>query len=286
MFTFSLIIALVLDRIFTELQDYRTFRWLGSYYQWLVDNWKIDKFGFWPAAGIILFSVLLLVGLLDGLFNNAFFGLFELAFYVLIAALCLGPRSLDRDIDVYLDSLTADDSQQQSTAAELFGVDTENIDASKQIDQVAGNIFVMANRGLYSVVFWLVLAGPLAVVAYRLIERLAMLNQFSGRLGWQSRATQIMAWMEWAPTLLSSFAFMVSGSFDAGFSRSQQLPVFGPDVDRVNHRRLHQVGMACSGIDTENGSLHSIDKIKKVRGLILRSLVVWIAFAGLFELLI
>jgi len=285
MFTFSLIIALVLDRTFTELQDYRSFKWLDNYYRWLIGSWKIDRFGFWPTVGITLLSILLIVGLLDGLFNNALFGLFELAFYVVIATLCLGPRSLDRDIDVYIDSLRADDSQQLMSATALFGVDTRNPEVTEGVDQVAGHIFSIANRGLYSVIFWLVLGGPLAAVGYRLIERMALQIEFSGRLEWRNRAVQIMAWMEWIPALLSSYAFMISGSFDNGFSRSQQLPWFGPDVDRVNNWRLHQVGIACSGIDAENGSLSSIDKIKKVRGLILRALVVWLAFAGLYEYL-
>ena len=282
MITFSLIIALILDRTFEHLQDYRSFQWLGSYYRWLVENWKIDQLGFWAASGFTLLSILLLVGLLSGLFHNALFGLFELAFYVVIGVLCLGPRSLDRDIDVYIDSLGADNSQQLSSAAARFSGNSESTEVSAQ---VAGNIFVMANRSVYSVIFWLVLVGPVAAVGYRLVERMAMQIQFSDKLDWQSRAVQLMAWMEWIPALLSSYAFMICGSFDAGLSRSRQHPMFAQELDRANCQRLRQVGLACSGIDSDSDHLDPVDKIKKVRGLVLRSLVVWIAFAGLFQFL-
>lgn len=285
MLTFSLIIALILDRTFEDLQDYRSFQWLGNYYRWLVENWKIDQFGFWAASGFTLLSILLLVGLLNGLFHTAVFGLFELAFYVVIGILCIGPRSLDRDIDVYIDGLEAENPQQLSSATASFAGNAENSESTEALAQVAGNIFVMANRSLYSVIFWLVLVGPVAAVGYRLIERMAMQIQFSDKLDWQSRAVQIMAWMEWIPALLSSYAFMICGSFDAGLSRSQKLPMFAQELDRLNCQRLHQVGLACSGIDTDSEQLDPVDKIKKVRGLVLRSLVVWIAFAGLFQFL-
>ena len=285
MSTFSLIIALVLDRSYEDLQGYRNFHWLSSYYRWLVEHWKIDQYGFWFAAGPLLLSILLLIALLDGLFKNALFGVFELAFNVAIAAVCLGPRSLDRDIDVYIDSLGDENSGQTARAATWPGVDAGNPKSDEAIDQLAFGVFVMGNRSLYSVIFWMVLAGPVGVVAYRLCERLAMQFDFSDKLDLQERATQLMGWMEWLPALLSSYAFMICGSFDAGLNRNRHLPVLGQNIADINHQRLHQVGMACSGVDTENNHLSAIDKIKKLRGLVLRSLVAWIVIAALVEFL-
>jgi AmpE protein len=283
MLTFSLIIALILDRTFDDLQTYRSYRWLGNYYRWLVENWKIDRLGFWVANGVLLLSILLLVGLLNSLFHNALFGLFELAFYVVIAALCLGPRGLDRDIDEYIDSLGMDDPDRLNRASASLGVDTVSSNQVEAVGQVAGSIFVIANRGHYSVIFWMVLAGPVAAVGYRLLERLAMQNELSVRPDWKRQATQLVAWMEWIPALLSSYAFMICGSFEAGLNRNQQFPVFGGDLADINDRRLRQVGLASTGMDALGEVLDSVEMIKKVRGLVLRSLVAWIAFGALVE---
>ena len=103
-----------------------------------------------------------------------------LAFYLAIGVLCIGPRSLYRDIDVYIDAPGAEIPQQLSSTTARFAGNAENFESTEVSDQV---------------------------------------------------------------------------------------------------------GLACSGIDTDSEQQDPVDKIKKVRGLGLRSLVVWIAFAGLFQFL-
>ena len=103
-----------------------------------------------------------------------------LVFYVAIGVICIGPRSLDRDIDVYIDAPGAENPQQLSSAIARFAGNAENFESTEISDQV---------------------------------------------------------------------------------------------------------GLACSGIDSDSEQQDPVDKTKKVRGLTLRSLVVWITFAGLFQFL-
>jgi len=283
MLTISLIIALVLDRIFPDLLAYRSDRWITNYCQLLGDRWKAGRFGPWPMLGFIVVPVLLLISLVNSVFAFGSINLFTLAFYTVVVYLCLGSRSLDRDIDAYIDALTESDHDRAARdAGAMFGADVDS-EPEVQIRQVAGSIFVLANRNLYSVIFWIVVGGPVVLVVYRLLERIAAQNFVSDYQNINHKSRQLMAWLEWIPAHLSGFAFLICGNFDAGLKRLREQSMFEVDVGAVNDSYLQQVGLA--SIRTEEGvaDLPNAELIKASRGLVLRSLVLWIGFVALLE---
>jgi membrane protein required for beta-lactamase induction len=213
--------------------------------------------------------------LLDGLFDNALFGLFELAFNVAVVFLCLGPRELDKEVDNYLDAIDIGDSQQQFTSASQLTREAPAVELGNQVVQVCKSIFVEANTRLYAVLFWFVLLGPVAVLAYRMIEQLLhacimvhLSNLYRSLLGW----------IEWIPVHLTLFVYMISGSFEDGLEAFRKGTVSAVTLYEQNHELLQQVGYrAISPHDVLNQN-HAMEMVRKSRGLVLRSLIVWLLF--------
>lgn len=253
----GIILALVLDRSFPALRSYRPSDSLSNYFRWTVSHWVSRE---WPRRmipAVIILPVLLLIGLLNSLFQS---GVFSFGFYLLIAFVCLQPAVLNEDVDDWIKEMHNDTSQAGENALRLFG---------------------LANRSLYTVIFWLVVLGPLAAVAYRLLDRLGAEKGLLGNGVWTGDVLKILSWFEWLPALVSSFLFMVCGNFEAGLKGAQSVPYFASNLQVLNESRLRQVGQASLTADKENET--GIQLIQRCRGLLLRSLALWIVLAAILD---
>ncbi len=283
MLTLSLIFALVLDRIFPDLQAYRSDQWLSNYYRLLTKRWHLDQFDLWPMLGFIFVPVLLLISLVNGVFPGESFNLLSLAFYTIVVYLCLGLRSLDRDIDAYIEALSESDFERATRAAKTMPGTGVVSETDPQINQVAGSIFVLANRNYYSIIFWMLVGGPVALVAYRVLERIASRAFVSDIDKLNDTAMRILAWLEWTPARLSGFAFLICGNFDTGLKCLREQAMFDTNASAANESYLRQVGLASIRVEEGATDLQMVELIKASRGLMLRSLVLWIGLVALLE---
>jgi len=178
----------------------------------------------------------------------------------LIAFICLQPAVLNEDVDRRIKDLQNDQSSANQNAQKLFG---------------------LANKYLYTVIFWLVILGPLAAVAYRMLDSLCSEKDLSASQTGRADVVRIVSWLEWPPALISSFLFLVCGNFEAGLKAAQSMPYFASDLQALNESRLRQVGQASLRTEFENES--GIESMQRSRGLLLRSLVLWLVIAAGFE---
>lgn len=257
MLTVGIIIALVLDRSFLALRDQRQQHSLSNYYRWISDNWIPAQLPRRLIPLVLLLPMILVIALIDKFFQSGFFAL---VYYSLIAFACLRPNVLNEDVDRRIKELQNDDSSADQNAHRLFG---------------------LANKSLYTVIFWLVVLGPLAAVAYRMLENLRSEKTLPMKEVWEKDVVKILSWFEWLPALISSFLFMVCGNFEAGLKAAQSVPYFASDLQALNESRLQQVGLAT--LTTDKGSETGIESIQRSRGLLLRSLVLWLALAAGLE---
>ncbi len=255
--TLSLIIVLVLDRIAPTLNDYRKTCSLSRHFRWLAYNWVPEQI---PRRFIPLFLMipgLLLVGLANQLFQSGFLAQ---VFNLLIAFFCMQPGILNEDVDKWIDDLETHAQQGQNTQ----------------------ELFTLANKGLFTVIFWFVVLGPLAAVAYRMLAQLCAEKKLGTQRLWTKDIIKLLNLLEWFPALISSFLFMVCGNFEEGLRASSSLPVFSSDLQTLNESRLRQVGIA--SLTGDQGQIQSdIELVRQSRGLLLRSLVLWLALAALLE---
>jgi len=286
MILFSVVIALILERILPQLVEFRRFDWLSEYTQWLADMFNFQRTGAWLASAIVLFPLILLTWILNGMFENALFGLFELAFNIAVIFFCLGPRELDTQVDHYLDALDVGSSEQRINSASRLTILQPSSELSEQVVQVCKGILVAANTRLYSVLFWFVVFGPVAAVMLRVIEQLSQNQNPDERLfELRGRLSFLLGWINWLPTRLTLFAYMVSGNFDDGMQAFRNETGLSVDMNEQNNELLQNVGFASIATRSVENDTQAMEVVRKSRGLYLRSLMVWLFLLLLLSVL-
>lgn len=282
----SILIALLLERITPQLIELRQFRWLHDYHQWMVDVLHLDRMGAWMGFVILMLPPLLVTWLLAAMFENALFGLFELAFNIAVVFLCLGPKELNGQVDQYLDAIDMGESQQRFNAASRLTRQAPAMELPSQVEQVSKSIFVEANSRIFALLFWFTLLGPVAAVLYRLLEQLLQQDLLQNSLNQIVDAMRsLLGWIDWLPAHLSLFAFMISGSFEEGLQAFRRGSVSAVNVYEQNNDLLQQVGFNAISAQQVVNDKQAIDMVRKSRGLVLRSLVVWLLLLFVLGLL-
>lgn len=259
MLALSLFIALLLDRIVPSLQHFRGEYPLFSYIDWIAKQSILNIVPSRLLPYALILPILVLAVVLNGLLHTALFNLFTLGFYALVAFICLEPWVLNENVDQSL--------------AEL---NTTGSDSRSLID----NLYFQSNRSLYCVIFWMVIAGPMLVIVYRLLEKLHGMDKIGHHQCWKNDLSVIIAWFEWLPALISSYVFMICGNFEAGLKSARNMPLFSANLSSLNESRLRQTGTGSVQADVV---LSATDSLRRSRGLLLRSLIVWLALAVLFD---
>ena len=274
---FSIFLALLIERFAPQFSELRQFQWLRDYSQWLKGVLHTDRLGGWLAFSIVMLPLMVIAWMLSAMFDNALFGLFELAFGVVVVFFCLGPKIMDGQVDGYLDAIELDDIQQRTQLASQLTKETPVQELTGQAEQVSKGIFVEANTRIYAILFWFALLGPVAAVMYRLIEQFLRANILDGTLT-QSRqmVRTCLGLLDWLPARISLFTFMLSGSFEEALQAYRRGTVSATDLYEQNQELLKNIGYQSIAAHAVEDKVQAIAVVRKSRGLVLRSLVVWL----------
>jgi membrane protein required for beta-lactamase induction len=282
----SIIIALLLERITPQLINYRSFDRLGDFSSWLQDTLKVSQLGPWLGLVVLLLPLVVAIWFAAGLFENAVFGLFELAFNVVVVFYCLGPRELDSEIDAYIDAVEVGDKEQCSSLARQIHDQESASDFAGQVAQVCKGLFSEANSRIYAVVFWFVVLGPVAAVVYRVLEQFYRGAHLGQDFAAQRQISRdLLGWIDWIPARISLFAFMISGHFEASLQAYRRGSLASVDTYEQNQDLLQQVGYAAIAAESADSTDLAVVMIRRARGLILRSLLVWLLLILVIELI-
>ena len=260
MLSFSLVLALVLDRIVPALQNYVSKYQLHTFTFWLLKQGVSKTIPSRLLPYFLILPPLFVVGIFVNLFSFSL--VFGLGFNLFIAFICLQPRVLNEEVDDTIRAWETADSRPR-----------------QEIDK----LFFVANRKLFSVIFWMVVGGPIWLVGYRLLEDLLTLNEVPERQKWENDVYRIVSWLEWLPALISSYLFMLCGNFEAGIKVLRKLTFFAEDIGELNETRLRETGLAAVRISISDTESFSADTLRRSRGMLLRTLVVWLLLAVLID---
>jgi membrane protein required for beta-lactamase induction len=277
MIIISIVIALVMERVFPQLVEFRTFKWLEDYSYWMKNAFNMQRMGAWMAVAVLLSPLFLLAWMISAMFENALFGLFELAFNVALVFFCIGPRNIDLDVDRYLDAIDVGGAQKRAKLASKLVSGTPSLELSKQALQVCKAILHEANSRVFAVLFWFVLLGPVAALMYRVLEQLLRRKVLEDSLQEIKRVlSEVMGWVDWLPVRFTLFAYMIGGNFDEGLQAYRTRDDTILDIHEENSQLLKAVGFAALVQHPIENDQQAMNMVKKARGLFLRALVVWL----------
>lgn len=279
----AMVIALVLERLFTDLVHLRELPVLSRYAGHVVS--RLDSGGPGPRLAIAIgyaIAPALVVFLVaaTGLHNLSY-----VAYAVVVLLLSLGPGDLVGRARDYVAAARAGDAAAATIAAELREHDAAQR-GTPATGSVADAVFVQANNRLFGVLFWFAVlgpAGPAGAVLFRVTDVLRRRAiEVAAARGVPAEDPVVIVLqrvhgaLAWAPARLLALSFGVAGSFDdafrgwRGYLRTERDEFF-----EENDLLLVHAGQGALGADL--ASLDEAAGVERALGLVRRSLYVWVA---------
>lgn len=220
------LIALVMERFF-HWHHFRQWHWFINYERWLSEH--SVRLPHALRLVISLIPPLVIVGIIGYILSGWFYGIFELAFGVLILLYCLGPDNLWVQVYGCIEELHKEDPQLVITRAKkVFGITAAGNSQSFHKEMVRA-IFIAAHERIFSVIFWFVICGPLGAVLYRLVELFSVREE----LDLTDVATKVKQALDWIPVRIFTFIFALGGHFTEVFVRWKQDAGNGLDANQA-----------------------------------------------------
>jgi len=209
------------------------------------------------------------------------FGFAGVLFHVFILFYSLGRVSLFEQLDRYLRHWRSGDFQSAYHHAEK--------QFNSELDFVVGDsasLHVSCCKGLlyqwfeqvFIIVFWYLVAGPLAALFMRLLslyERRYKSSSYGGGL-------QLLHVLEWLPVRLLALIYAIAGNFSHCFKALMDVIV---DYKIPTNELLLKTGLAAAGLDEKEitgvASEQQAEQLKTLQRLQVRSLVVCMVLAAL-----
>ena len=270
-----IIIGLILERTVSAVTEYRNFNWFNQYSDWLIKNLPGLSNQGSSSIVILLLPVMILTIMLQNLFDGALLDFFSALFGLAVLLYCLGPGDLNKEVDMYLDAReNGDDDQAQQYASDIQGHDASS-SPDQQIVDVMHAILYQSNDRFFAVIFWFVILGPFGALLYRLTSHTKIHSQ---NITLSSAAKRLQAILAWAPAHLVAMGYALTGNYEGASSSFREKQKY-EDLSESNYYTLISAGLGALR-DCAPGEETSC--ILSTRGLVLRTLVVWLAaIAGL-----
>lgn len=233
----------------------------------------------WWVLGILVLLPVVVLALLLHVLDPVAYGLLALPVHLLVLIYSLGRGDVKAALGPFRDAWRRGDEQAAVHVAERdLGVTAD--DSQGLIQKVQGHLLWQAYQSFFAVIFWYVLLGPAAALAYRL---LALTGERAGNPAVQERARQLRHAFDWAPVRVLAASFALVGNFVA-VSRMMLHELLNWHIGTP--RLVEQAGTAAAEIpaDVEAGpqGLTGLDSLWE---LLLRAAVLWYAGFALWTVL-
>ncbi len=159
----------------------------------------------------LLVPLLLLAGLSAWL-GQWFYGVLLLPLELLVVLYCLGRDDIPGDLGGFRDAWRRGDLQGAEHVAERDLQIPPQENASALFAGVQSYLLWQAFQGFFVIIFWYVVLGPLAALAYRLLALLAAQPRYTALA---ERAAVLRHAFDWLPGRLLAISFALVGHFTA-----------------------------------------------------------------------
>ncbi len=207
----AVVLSLVLGHIAPGLIAFRRYGWFVSWLQWL-GRWFAGqrpwqgRFGLLLAVGLPI----VLVGALQWLLGDHFYGLPLFGFALAVLIYTWGPRDLDLDVDAVIDA--RDVTERRAAAAALFPEGGEPVIEGPTLVEA---VFRCALWRWFGVLFWFLLLGPAGALLYRLVSLAAQGEAQRVLPPAQAQAAKLfVAILDWPVAHLMTFGLALAANFD------------------------------------------------------------------------
>lgn len=225
-----------------------------------------------PALALLLVVLVpvLLLGLLLVALEPLAYGWLSLPLHLLVLLYCLGRGHAKREMGAFRDAWRRGDDEAAALAAERdLGLVAET--PRSLLQAVQAHLLWRGYQGFFAVIFWYLLLGPVAALAYRL---LALTEQHAHDEALREHAMHLRHGFDWLPARLLAASFGLVGNFVA-VNRSLFPELLNWHIPA--HQLLAEAGPAAADLREASEGEAGIERLDNLSALLVRTRVLWYA---------
>lgn len=248
---FVIVLCLLSERFLIHAISYQRFSWFDKYYSYIKNLCDTKQYVTQsPYFLLVVVGPLALVVLaLYLILHPVLFGLLGLLANIAIFYYCIGPQN-------------------------PFYPITET-DADAGFSDPSGLFLAKVNRQLFCTIFWYALAGPVAVLVYRLITLSESMSET------KQTATQLSNILEWIPARLTVLLYLLVGNFQSGLKHLMPFLLAKPEL---NNHMLYECGLfSIRNTEEEPVSMPIAETLVEHATIVLLVLIALVTLAGRFS---
>ena len=270
----SIILGLLLDRRWDGLAQWRQFNWFSQLSKFVLE--KTDKHLHNTTARYLSVLALPILGIIlaqDLIASWSAAVAFLFAFVVFVY--CLGSLDIEQQLEQIIEALKEKNNDKAKTLIQEIS-NEQSVDDDNILDLTIQSSMDIIIERLFGVIFWFAILGPVGALLYRLSQQL--LSDYATDPAFSKTAERMLSLLDWLPKRFLAISFAITGHFEGALAAFHE----NKETDRTQQYLL---------IDVCHGSLEGNDREDKstyltaFRGLLLRSLIVWLTSIAVLTLL-
>lgn len=204
------VLCLLSERFLVHRSSHKRFHWFMAYSNGLLSmlHATFPRLSSNVIIALIVLPVLFLAGFILHLVDHLLFGFVGLLVNIVLFYYCIGP------------------------ANPFYPVHAKS--AEHLNDDDISNYLIQVNGELFAILFWYLVAGPLGILAYRLISLSRNLTIVD------EKASGLLDLFDWLPVRMTTLLYLLVGNFQAGYHRFSKMFFSQP---RKNKDMLSDCGM-------------------------------------------
>lgn len=250
---------------------------------WLAQLQRLQQGGFqqapWLCLALLVLLPVLVLGLLLLVLEPLAYGWLALPVHLLVLIYSLGRGDLLAALGPFRDAWRRGDAQAAYHVAER-DLALQPEEGSELLVQVQGHLLWQAYQSFFAVIFWYLLLGPMAALAYRL---LALSAEHAQQPALRERAVQLRHAFDWLPARVLASSFALVGNFVA-VSRALLHELLSWDISAA--QLVIKAGRAAAEMPPPVMGEEGVDTLDQLWQLLIRAAVVWYAGYAVWVLFI
>ena len=273
-----LVVLLVL--LIDKLTDWRRdVQQDGPWLQWLRRVEQRSGSGIpWLGLALVVLLPVLVLGLLLLALKPLAYGWLSLPLHVLVLLYSLGRGQGKREFGAFRDAWRRGDEEAAALVAER-DLKLSAADAPSLLHAVEAQLLWRSHQGFFAVIFWYVLLGPVAALAYRL---LALTLDHARDQAIREQAEQLRHAFDWLPERVLLASYGLVGNFVA-VNRALLNDLLHWDIPAS--RLLAEVGPVAADLGESVQGEAGIARLDSLAALLVRTRMLWYAAIALWILL-
>jgi AmpE protein len=232
----------------------------------------------WLSLLLLVLLPVLLLGLLLAALEPLAYGWLSLPLHLLVLLYSLGRGHAKSELGAFRDAWRRGDQEAAALAAER-DIGLQEQDPASLLQAVQTRLLWKSYEGFFAVIFWYLLLGPMAALAYRL---LALCAEHAELEGLRERAEQLRHAFDWLPVRMLLGSFALVGNFVA-VNRALLHELLSWDVPA--RRLLADAGPLAADLSPVIEGEAGIARLDAIAALLVRARLFWYAAIAVLTIL-